>query len=151
MTEDARAQRAAADRAEQIAGTLRRGPDGAPLSPPAADALDEARGAMERGREALEGTDPIGAARAQAEAARRLTELREQLERDRGSGSRGGRGGRDGGSGEDSLAQGRVRIPDASEHRGPDEVRRRLLDAMNEDAPTRYSGAVRRYYEELLR
>jgi hypothetical protein len=31
------------------------------------------------------------------------------------------------------------------------EMRRRLLDAMREGAPSGYEDAVRRYYEELLR
>ena len=50
-----------------------------------------------------------------------------------------------------TLAERWQRIPDASEHQGPDDLRRRLLDAMSEGSPSRYEGAVRRYYEELLR
>jgi hypothetical protein len=44
-----------------------------------------------------------------------------------------------------------VRIPDGSDFVGPAERRRRVLDAMRDDAPGGFEDAVRRYYEAILR
>jgi hypothetical protein len=137
--------------AESLAERFDEGPDGAPLSPDAARGVREARRSMERGHEALEREDPIEASRAQDEAARRLSELREELEKQREQ-QRGGGGGGEGGN-ESTAPEFReaVRIPGAEEFEGPMDLRRRLLDAMREGAPEGYGESVRRYYEELLR
>jgi hypothetical protein len=148
LREDARRQRRASAAAEDLAERFAEGPGGAPLSPDATEALERTREAMGRGVHALDRGDPIDGAREQEDAARRLTELREQLERD----MRGGQSGRG-----DRSADGQpdfrepVRIPGADEFEGPREQRRRLLDAMREVAPSGYEDAVRRYYRELLR
>ena len=149
MREDGARQGEVAETAERLAEQLEEGPDGAPLSPETADGVREARESMERGRRALERRDPIDASRAQEEAARRLTELREQLEREQQQREGGGSGGSQGGEG--AFDREPVRIPGAEEFEGPMEMRRRLLDAMRENAPAGYEEAVRRYYEELLR
>jgi hypothetical protein len=44
-----------------------------------------------------------------------------------------------------------VRIPGNEDWRGPTELRRKLLDAMQEPAPTGYEAAIKRYYQELMR
>ncbi|HJL21794.1 MAG TPA: hypothetical protein RMH80_06145, partial [Polyangiaceae bacterium LLY-WYZ-15_(1-7)] len=99
---------------------------------------------------ALESGEPVDASQAQNDAARKLTELRERLERqqqDQQSG--GGSGGGEGQAAPDFRQ--RVEIPGAENDEGPRALRRRLLDAMREGAPRGYEDAVRRYYEELLR
>jgi len=103
---------------------------------------------MDEGARGLDATDPAGATRAQEDAARRLTELREQIEQDMQR-SAGGGGGQDG-SASSSMAED-VRIHEADEFAGPMELRRRLLDAMHEAPPTGYEESVQRYYEGLLR
>ena len=149
LRQDARRQSQAAQAAESLAEQFAEGPGGAPLSPDATAALGEARESMNRGQRALSQGDPIEGAREQEDAARRLTELREQLERD----MRGGQGGGGGGQGARARPDYRepVRIPGADEFEGPREMRRRLLDAMRETAPDGFEDSVRRYYEELLR
>jgi hypothetical protein len=49
------------------------------------------------------------------------------------------------------MAEGPVRIPSADEFHGPIEMRRRVLDAMRNDAPDGFRSALDRYYEELLK
>ena len=149
MREDGSRQGEVAETADRLAEQLEEGPDGAPLSPETAEGVREARESMDRGRRALERRDPIDASRAQEEAARRLTELREQLEREQQQREGGGAGGNQGGEG--AFDREPVRIPGAEEFEGPMEMRRRLLDAMRESAPAGYEEAVRRYYEDLLR
>jgi hypothetical protein len=107
--------------------------------------MTEARQALEQGR-------PEDAALAQEDASRRLKELGKQLD---GESQAGGaqpgaeRSEREGGDG--GFVEGPVRIPGADEFRGPEALRRKLLDAMREGSPPGYEHAVGRYYEELLR
>ena len=150
MREDAERQGEVGDAAKRLAERFRESPDGTPLSPEAADAIEQARETMQQAEQSLERRDPIDASRAQEEAARRLTELREQLERQQQQQSQGGGGGNQGGEGALDFRE-PVRIPGAEEFSGPMERRRRLLDAMREGAPDGYEESVRRYYEELLR
>ncbi|MBW2463866.1 MAG: hypothetical protein JRH11_19605, partial [Deltaproteobacteria bacterium] len=151
MRDDVSVQNRAMSAAEALAEQFEDGPEGSPLSPDAARGLREARDAMERGRAGLGQGDPIEASRAQEEAARRLTELREELEQEQQEQSGGGSG--DNGGGESSAPDFReaVQIPGAEEFEGPMAHRRRLLDAMRGGAPRGYEESVRRYYEELLR
>lgn len=146
---DANRQGEVGEAAERLAEAFRDGPDGNALSPDGAQAVDEARELMRDARRALERAEPVDAARAQEEAARKLTELREELEQNNQQNQSGGGGG-EGGSPRPDNRQ-RVRIHGADEYQGPAELRRRVLDAMREDAPRGYEDALRRYYEELLR
>ncbi len=149
MREDGPRQSEVHSAAERLAGQFEAAPDGAPLSPDAAEAIRQAQESMGEGQRALDRHDPIGASRAQEEAARRLSELRERLEREQRRQDGGGGGGREGGDAFDFRDP--VRIPGADEFEGPMEMRRRLLDAMREGAPRGFEESVRRYYEELLR
>lgn len=149
MRADAARQREAQRAASDLAETFEQGPDGTPLSPEASLALREITRWMSEGAGHLDGTNPAEAARAQEEAARRLTELREQLDSERQRSSGGGNGG-EGGQSRPEVA-GRVRIRDGSDFEGPMELRRRLLDAMHDAPPDGYEESVRRYYESLLR
>jgi hypothetical protein len=149
MEGDAPRQRGARGASSELAESFDHGPDAMPLSPDAATALREIARVMDDGTRGLERGDPAGAARAQEEAARRLTELRESVEQDMQR-SAGGGGGGDGGTSAPDFRR-PVHIHDADEFAGPMELRRRLLDAMQESAPSGYEESVQRYYEGLLR
>ncbi len=137
-------QTAAAQAAERLADRFEHGPDGEPLVPDVGGDVRAIRDLMNEARTAREHEEPAETADAEGEAARRLSDLRQRLEQD----SQHRRG--DSSSGGASQELGRpVDIPE--DHEGPMELRRRLLDAMSEDAPQGYDDAVRRYYEGLLR
>lgn len=140
----------AEESASSIAETLDGRALGEPLAPDVAEGLREAATMMAEARNSLFNRDPIGAASAQARAARRLRELREDIERQSSSSSGGGGGGGGGGSDGSSGGQ-RVELPGASTSEDAAARRRRVLDAMGDDVPEQYRGSVRRYYEELLR
>jgi hypothetical protein len=148
MRSDAPRQRDAERAASDLAEAFGQGPDGTPLSPEASEALRDVTQWMNESARHLDGADPAEAARAQEEAARRLTELREQLDSERQRSSGGG--GSEGGQSRPEVS-GRVRIRDRSDFEGPMELRRRLLDAMHDAPPDGYEESVRRYYESLLR
>lgn len=143
MTEDAPRQALAEDASERLASTFERGPDGAPIAPDAAVELRAIAEEMRNAESALRGGDSVAASRAQDEAARRLTELRRDIE-SRASASSGGDGSR-------SEPRGPVRIPGAEAFEGSMDTRRRVLDAMGDEAPAGWEATVGRYYEELLR
>lgn len=145
MRGDRERQHDAFEAAQGLAGRFAEGPDGAPLSEDAARELAETAAAMRRAEGALGGGDPVESARSQEEAARRLSELLDQLQQEQQSGGGGG------GGGSSSEPTRPVDIPNADEFEGPMEMRRRLLDAMQESAPAGYEDSVRRYYEGLLR
>ncbi len=138
------------------------GPSGAPLSAEAADALRSAARAMWDAVEMLSDADPVRASSGQDEALRHLEQLLENVQEQRsrrsragggGAGEEAGSGGTPGGgtNGDESWARDAVRIPDGTDFVGPAERRRRVLDAMGDDAPTGWEDAVRRYYEAILR
>jgi hypothetical protein len=149
MKADAPRQRNVRTAAGELAERFDHGPDGNPLSPEIAAGLRDVRRSMDDAIRGLERGDPAGAARAQDEAARRLSELREQVEQDMQRSSGGG-GGRDEGPAPPGLRS-EVRIHGADEFSGPMDLRRRVLDAMQDAPPSGYEEAVRRYYEGLLR
>ncbi len=146
MRSDLPDQRQATEAAGGLAQARGDGPDGVPLSEDAAREVRDAAEAMRIAERALQRGDPLESARAQEDAARRLTELRERLEQQQQSQSGGG-----GGGGSSMDLDRPVEIPNADEFEGPMEMRRRLLDAMREAPPAGYEDAVRRYYEGLLR
>ncbi|AKF06229.1 DUF4175 family protein [Sandaracinus amylolyticus] len=149
LSGDAPRQRTARGAAGDLAEAFEAGPDGQPLSPDAAEQLGEIARLMEEGARGLDRGDPATASRAQEEAARRLTELREQIEQDMQRSSGGGGGGDDGSAAPDFRR--RVQIHDPNQFEGPMDLRRRLLDAMGESPPQGYEDSVQRYYEGLLR
>jgi gas vesicle protein len=154
MRGDVDPQRRAREKAGKLSSDLGRGPEGMPLSPQGERELQQASEAMRRAERALERGDPQAAALAQDEASERLRQLDEDLrQKGRGSGQRPQMGERrdGGGEGMSQRAEAPVRIPGADEFSGPVQMRRKLLDAMREPAPSDYEGAVERYYEELLR
>jgi hypothetical protein len=150
---------------EALAQRFAVGPNGAPLSAEAAEAVHRAAGAMEDASEALDVGNPQQAAERQDRAISYLEEMLKNAEQQRSRRSRGGRGSRGSASGEAQGGEERngrdgrdgdpsqdvVRIPDGSDFVGPAERRRRVLDAMRDDAPGGFEDAVRRYYEDILR
>ena len=147
---DADAQKRTADAAEQLKQQFDKGPDGLPLSPEAGESLESVRKNMQQAQRALERGRPDEANRQQQEASERLQKLSQSLAEQQRSGGRGGRGNKEGANGE-AERDARVHIPGAEEWKGPTELRRRLLDAMQEAAPSGYEAAIKRYYQELMR
>jgi hypothetical protein len=146
---DADAQRAAADAADKLQKQFEQGPDGVPLSPEATERLQAAQKAMQQAERALQRGKPDEANRAQNQASEQLKELSESLAQQQQSGGRGGKGKEEGSMSE--VNNGHVRIPGTESFQGPTELRRKLLDAMQEAAPSGYEPAVKRYYQELMR
>jgi hypothetical protein len=154
MRGDVDPQQRARQQAEALQAQLGRNPDGSLLSPEGEHGLQEAAEAMRRAERSLDHGDPQSASLAQQDASERLRQIQERLTRKGGPGQQPGRGGREGrreGEGMGSRPEGPVRIPGANEFSGPVQMRRRLLDAMREQAPSEWKSAVERYYEELLR
>ena len=126
-----------------------KGPDGLPLEPQAGAALEQVTEAMDRAQEQLQQGDPQGANLAQEEAREQLRQLGEQLAENASGSQSSGSGGE--GRGKNGDLRGKVEIPSSDDFHAPQEQRRRLLDAMREQASPGYEAAVRRYYQELLR
>jgi hypothetical protein len=154
MSGDVDPQRGARRKAEELQDQMSHGPDGTPLSPDGERSMQSAAEAMKRAERALERGDPQSAALAQQDASEQLRQLDEQLAR-KGQGKKqpGGPGGEQdrGGGGNGPIDESPVRIPGADEFSGPVQMRRKLLDAMREQAPPEFKSSVARYYEELLR
>ncbi|MCA9602756.1 MAG: hypothetical protein KC417_12055, partial [Myxococcales bacterium] len=144
MHGDSPRQDAAREAAHRLAERFRQGPDGLPLDPDAADAVDRAKDRMADARGALAGGDVVGASRAQTDAAEELADLRRRLEQSSSKDSSGGD------SGETDPRQ-PVEIPRETADARASDLRRKLLDGLRETAPRGYEEAVRKYYQELLR
>jgi hypothetical protein len=150
---------------DAIAERFAVGPNGAPLSTEAADAMRSASSAMRQASDALDEGSPQQASEQQDRVISILEEMLKKAEEQRSRRARGGRGRRGGTTGgenggadrgggfesEGDPSQDIVRIPDGSDFVGPAERRRRVLDAMRDDAPGGFEDAVRRYYEAILR
>lgn len=147
---DADAQRAAADAADKLQREFEHGPDGLPLSPEATERLDSAQKAMQQAERALQRGKPDEANRAQHQASEQLKELSEALAEQQQAGGRGGKGKQEGNNSE-AASNSHVRIPGTEAFQGPTELRRKLLDAMQEEAPSGFEPAIKRYYQELMR
>jgi len=126
---------------EQRLGSLPMGESGAQIT----EGLQRAVSSMREAEAHLSEEHAFDAARSQGEAAQRLTEVRRQIEMDQQNQSGGG----DGNS--NPQPHEAVVIPGAGRFEASMEERRRVLDAMQENGPSGYSDAVRRYYEGLLR
>lgn len=158
---DAKPQRDARERAEalqsQMGGDSSGHDQGRPLSPMGERGLEQAADAMRRAERALERGDGQQASLEQEDASERLRQVSQQLARKNQQGQQGNQrgdnegGGRESGDGGDVNPEGPVRIPGADEFSGPVQMRRKLLDAMREQAPNDFEGAVQKYYRELLR
>ncbi|MEY4578196.1 MAG: hypothetical protein RL701_2899 [Pseudomonadota bacterium] len=148
---DADAQHRTSDAADQLKQNFDKGPDGLPLSPEASETLENARKSMQRAERALERGRPDEANREQQQASDKLRKLSQNLaEQQQRSSGRGGKEGKQS-SGNGAQQDSHVHIPGAEEWKSPTEMRRRLLDAMQESGPAGYEAAIKRYYQELMR
>ena len=132
--------------------------------------LQEAQGAMEQAGEKLGGKEPRGAEGSEGEALDKLGKFQDAMKQLAKGGGSGGAGmplpwgepqgeGQNGGESGDGDEEGNgdeqnkehVEIPDAESSRGPQEFRKKLLDAMKQPAPASFKDKVRGYYEELVK
>lgn len=147
---DADSQRKTGEATDQLKQAFNRGPDGLPLSPEAVDELESARESMRRAERALQRGRPDDASREQHDARERLQKLAQSLaDKQNGMGGRS-RGNSEGANGS-ATRNAPVHIPGTEEFHGPAELRRKLLDAMQEGSPAGYEAATQRYYRELMR
>ncbi len=124
--------------------------------------LQEAQGAMQQAGGKLASREPRGAEGAEGEALDKMGKFEDAM---KDLAKRGGSGGEgmpmpwgepSGGEGDDEgdgdqQSQEHVEIPDAEASRGPQEFRKKLLDAMKQPAPEKFRDKVRGYYEELVK
>ncbi len=138
------------------------------FSPQHEQMLEQAQGAMEQASEKLGQKQPRGAEGAESEALDKLGKFQEAMKEmakngsgsgagmpmpwgePSGSGQGSGEGGDEEGDGEQQKQE-HVEIPDAESSRGPQEFRKKLLDAMKQPAPQSFREKVRGYYEELVK
>ncbi|MEM7607852.1 MAG: hypothetical protein AAF411_21065, partial [Myxococcota bacterium] len=132
---------AAADAARDLAELFRSEPGGQPLSPDGAEAVASAGEAMGEALRAMGRQRPLEASRAQNDAARILSELRDKLEQQQQQEQGGGGGG--------ASQRERVEVP--GRRARDDDRRRQLLDALGRGSPEGFEEANSRYYEGLLR
>jgi hypothetical protein len=134
-----------AERARELA---QRGKEGASFPEQAVESLDEAARSARQAAEALKQGDADRGLDRQHEAQRQLESAREQLQDDdeANSGQPRGHGEGDGNASHDPVA-----IPDAKEHKGPEEFRRRVIRGLGLRSNGALHDAVQRYAEGLLR
>jgi hypothetical protein len=132
--------------------------------------LKDAQDAMDKAGGALGGREPRGAEGAEGEALDKMGKFEEAMKEMAKGGKPGaggmpmpwgepqGQGGEQSGSGDgeqdgegDKNSKEKVEIPDAESSRGPQEFRKKLLDAMKQPAPEKFKDKVRGYYEELVK
>jgi hypothetical protein len=127
-------------------GKPRVGPDGKPmplrLPPNLQPGLRDAGQHMERAEDDLKGQAAREAVSEEAQALDKLSQMKEQMQRERRP--------------KEQMQDGRVdkepvRIPGADEFRAPKEFRQELLDAMKRGRPAEYKEQLKRYYEELAK
>jgi len=161
MQESARRQGRLGERARQLGAQMEEiGKDAPIFNQEHKDGVEGARREMQNAQGDLQGQDLPGATGRQREALGRMQQLQKSLAEMGKGGSGGGgmplpfgdgqgSGGRDG-SGRGQKQQ-RVEIPDADQFKVPQQFRKDILDAMKENAPNRYQGEVKQYYEELVK
>ena len=123
--------------------------------------LQEAQGAMESAEQKLGQGEPRGAQSGEGQALEKIEKFEQAMKDLAQKGGKGGQGmpmpwGEPGGDGQeegdgDSTQHERVEIPDAESSRGPQEFRKKLLDAMKQPAPEKFKERVKQYYEELVK
>jgi hypothetical protein len=112
----------------------------------AVESLEEAARAARQAAEALKEGDADRGLDRQHEAQRQLEAAHQQLQGDDGTGSP------QGGEGDGNIAShDPVAIPDAKEHKGPEEFRRRVMRGLGQRSNGALRDAVQRYAEGLLR
>lgn len=145
LKQKAPGQRGLSEKADGLAQDMRNeGPPGM------ADGLSRSSRSMKKAASALEKGNVREAEAHQRDAAERLNELNEQLQRQSQAGRpESGEGGEREGAGSDHDE--RVAIPQNGQDARRKELRRRVLDARRADPPSAFERAVDRYYQEILR
>jgi hypothetical protein len=126
-----------AERARDLAD---RGRDQGSLPQQAIESIDEAERAAQKAAEALRRGDADKGIEHQREAQRDLEEADEGL-----------RGDEKGAAGEGAPQDEAIDIPKATEHKGPEDFRRRVVQGLAQPGGGALKDAVRRYAEGLLR
>ncbi len=132
-----------ADRARDLA---RKGRAAGALPEQATDSIEEAERAARQAADALGRGDADEGLERQREAQRDLEAAREQLRGDEDDSQRSGDSGDGRGATRDPVA-----IPNANDHKGPEEFRRRVLRGLGTASTGALRDAVQRYAEGLLR
>ena len=131
-----------ADRARELG---QQGRDHGSLPEQAVESVEEAEHAARQAAEALKEGDADKGLERQREAQRHLEAARQQLEGDDQDSP-----GQQDGDGKRASSQ-NVAIPNAGEHKGPEEFRRRVVRGLGQPASGALRDAVHRYAEGLLR
>jgi hypothetical protein len=113
----------------------------------AIESIDDAERAARQAAQALRQGDADKGLQHQREAQHDLEAAREQMEGEEDD----GRGPPHEGDGTKGPSLGRVDIPQAKEHKGPEEFRRRVVQGLGQPASGALKDAVHRYAEGLLR
>jgi hypothetical protein len=133
-----------ADRARELG---QKAGDKGSLPQQAVDSIEDAERAARQAAQALKQGEADRGLERQREAQRALEQARQQLEGDDDSGSPSPES--DGSLGK--PRGGPVAIPNAAEHKGPEEFRRRVVRGLGQPASGGLKDAVHRYAEGLLR
>ncbi|MBV9949506.1 MAG: DUF4175 domain-containing protein, partial [Myxococcales bacterium] len=137
-----------ADRGQKLA---EEGRDRGSLPMEAVELLDDAERAARQAADALKRGDAERGLERQKEAQRSLEAAEQQLRGD--DDARGDDSGKPAGEreGDEARGSGRVDVPKAGQHKGPEEFRRRVVRGLGRPAGGALKEAVRRYAEGLLR
>lgn len=132
-----------ADRARELG---QRSGDKGSLPQQAVESIEDAERAARQAAQALKEGQADKGLEHQREAQRDLEQARQQLEGDEDSSQPQGDDGEKG-----SRSKAPVAIPNAGEHKGPEEFRRRVVRGLGQPASGGLKDAVHRYAEGLLR
>ncbi len=133
-----------AERARELAQKSR---DRESLPQQAIESIDDAERAARQAADALKQGDADKGLERQREVQRHLEAARQQLEGDEDE----SRGAQQEGTEGKAPGPGRVDIPKAVEHKGPEEFRKRVVHGLGQPASGALKDAVHRYAEGLLR
>ncbi|MGD0674721.1 MAG: DUF4175 family protein [Polyangiaceae bacterium] len=144
LEQDGADERKLAERASELA---ERGRDKTSFPEGAVESIEEAERSGRQAAEALQRGDADEGLRYQRDAQREIEAARQELE---GEGDDEGSRSNEEGDGRQSSRDS-VSIPNAGEHRGPEEFRRRVLRGLAQRTSGSLRDAVQRYAEGLLR
>ena len=133
-----------ADRARELG---ERGRDKGSLPDKAVESIEDAERAARQAAQALKQGDPDKGLERQREAQRDLEQAHEQLQGDEQESPSSSEQEGDG----KSASKKPVAIPDAKDHKGPEEFRRRVVHGLGQPSSGSLKDAVHRYAEGLLR
>jgi hypothetical protein len=117
----------------------------------ALDALEEAEKSMQHAADELRSGDADKAIARQREAQRQLEMAKQAMGSDDDPSDSSGNPQSDKDGDGSDASNGRTDIPNADDHKGPEDFRRRVTDGLSKPSSGRLKDAVRRYAEGLLR